>query len=400
MAEAPTIPPEAMKILTKAPLQGKGASVYSIISAQAGGVSDAVLRALAGFKLDEFKTAIAPYLEYNDDKCDLAKKSKTLAELKVLKESIRNNLVEQGKFLLDSWKVGLGLQMGTAFMSLVETYRGYPQLLSIYQTEKFDASVRPKLERYWLSTYTPNLPSSMMAFHMLMEGDLSRAQFNDIALMEGWSTDWHDKLYNIYDRDPDEYMAFSMFKRGLIDKTELYRCFSIRGYDSSWHSDVYEVLHRLPSFRELTNLADYVPLPDMWVSEVLRANGYRETDMQYIATALRLRPLREETRSIIGRYLWEYQIGRIDRDTLKMNLTPLCQNPKELELNLLWGDLRYADELLDEELDVIEARVQYGDPTVQTIDAIFSELVLLGIAEEKANLMAELWYYKYVYVPT
>jgi len=397
--EVPVIPPEAMRILTKAPLRGKGASVYSIISAQAGGVSDALLRALAASKLDEFKGAIKTYLDWYDDKCELARTSLTPAQLKTLKTSIWNNIVNDGAFLIDAWKAGLGLQMGTAFMGLVETYRGYPQLLSMFLTEKLDASIRPKIEAYWLSTYTPNYPSSSLAFHLLMEGQISRAEFNRYCSYEGWSTTFHDKLYEVYNRDPDEYMAFSMFKRGLITEAKMKSLFRIRGYDASYDTALYQVLHRRPSFRELTSLSDFVPLPDMWISEVLRANGYLETDINYITTAIRLRPLREETRSVIGRYLWEYQIGRLDRETLKKNLTPLCQNPKELELNLLWGDLRYADELIDESLDIIEARVQAGDPLVQTTDTIKAEIVALGIAEEKANLMAELWYYQYVYVP-
>jgi len=399
MAEAPTIPPEAMKILTKAPLQGKSASVYSIISAQAGGVSDATLRAMAGGKLDEFKSALGTYLKYNDDKCDLARTSLTPTQLKNLSTSIYNNLVNQGSFLIDSWKAGLGLQMGTAFMSLVETYRGYPQLLSMFLTEKLDASVRPKLEAYWRSVYTPNFPSSSLAFHMLMEGKLNREQFNQYCLYEGWSTDWHDKLYDVYDRDPDEYLAFSMYKRGAIALAKMIECWKIRGWDAKWHTALYTALHRRPSFRELTTLADYVPLPTLWVTEVLRALGYGDGDINYIAPAIELRPLREEVRSVVGRYLWEYQIGRLDRDTLKSNLTKLNLQPKEIELNLLWGDLRYQDELLDEKVAVIEARVDAGDPELQTEDAIFEALVLLGILEEKANLMAEEMYYKYIYTP-
>jgi len=399
MAEVPVIPPEAMKNLTKAPLRGKSASVYSIISAQAGGVSDAVLRALAATKLDDFKGALGSYLDYNDDKCELARTSLTPTQLKNLKTSIWNNLVEQGKFLIDGWKAGLGLQMGTAFMSLIETYRGYPQLLSMFLAEKLDASIRPKLEAYWLSTYTPNLPSSTLAFQMLMEGQISRTEFNQYCSYEGWSSSWYDKLYEVYNRDPDEYMAFAMYKRGLITEAKMKQCFRIRGYDAQYDSVLYQVLHRRPSFRELMTLADYVPLSELWLSEVLRSNGYTDTDLNFIIPALRMRPLREEIRSVVGRYLWEYQIGRIDRDTLKANLTKLGLLPKELELNLLWADLRFADELLDEKLEIIEARVDAGDPALDTQEEIKDAIVALGVREEKANLMAELWYYKYIYTP-
>jgi len=397
--EAPIIPPEAMKVLAKMPLKGKGASVYSIISAQASGISDAVLRATAGAKLDTMKPAIGNYLNTLDVFCEAGTRAKTIPQLLAFKETIWNDLVNQGKWLIDTWKAGLGLQMGTAFMSLAETYYGYPQMLSAYQTEKIDAGIRPLLERYWNAKFVPNVPDTRTAFQMLMEGQISRTDFNMYAQMEGWSAEWQPKLYEILNREPNEYLAFSMYKRGLITKSLMELCFQIRGYDKFWWTALYNALHRRPSFRELLNLADYVPLPEIWVSEVLRSNGYTDTDILYLIPLLRMRPLREEIRSVVGRYLWEYQIGRLDRDTLKANLTKLGILPKELELNLLWADLRYADELLDEELAIIEARVQYGDPTLQTQDDIFEAIVTLGVLEEKANLMAELWYYKYVYVP-
>jgi len=379
----------------QAPLRGKGASIYSIVSAQAGGVSDATLRVLAGAKLDEFKGVVDDYLDWFNRVCE----ESVTASLQSTHDVIWDWLVADTKTLIDAWKAGLGLQMGTAFMGLVETYTGIPQLLSIYKTEQLDASLRPKMEQYWLAKYTPNIPDSRLAFQMHLEGKLSRAEFNAYCLLEGWKASWHDKLYAVYDRDPDEYLAFTMFKRGLIDKSTMYRCFKIRRYDDSWHDKLYSALHRRPSFRELMVLSDYVELPDLWVREVLRSDGRLDTDINYIAPALAKRPLREEVRSVVGRYLWEYQIGRIDRDTLEKNLKALGLLPKELELNLLWGDLRYADELLDEKISILEARVQAGDPALQTKDAMKTAIVDLGVLEEKANLMAELWYYQYVYTP-
>jgi hypothetical protein len=235
---------------------------------------------------------------------------------------------------------------------------------------------------------------------MLMEGQIGRAEFNQFLLEAGWSTKYQDKLYEIMNREPDEFLAFSMFKRGLISESAMKQCFRIRGYDAVWDKALYQALHRVPTLRELIMVSDFVQLPDIYVSEVLRQNGYTESTVNYVVPAIRMRPLREEIRSVVGRYLWEFQIGRIDRDALEKNLKALNLLPKEVELNMTWADLRYADELLDEEIEVLEARVQYGDPEMQDPDAVFSALVTLGIAEEKANLMAELWYYKYVYVPT
>jgi len=399
MAFAPTIPEEALKALMASQPRGKGTSIYSIISAQAGGVSDAILRVLAGTKLDDFKTAIDDLLNWYDTLATESAKKKTYKQLAEVKEAVWNNIVADTKRLIDTWKAGLGLQMGTAYMSLEETYMGVPQLVSMYKTEQLDASVRPRLERYWRATYTPNIPNSVLAFRMLMEGKLSRTEFNDFCLQEGWSTDYHDKLYAVYDRDPDEYLAFSMFKRGLISEAKMKELFRIRGYDASYDSILYQALHRRPSFRELTNLADYVVLPDLWVREVFRAQGYLETDINYMALAIQKRPLREEVRSIAGRLVWQFQIGRLDITEVKKSLEALGLLPNEVSLWLEWAHLRYYDELLDEKLAIIEARVDAGDPDFTTQEEIKDAIVDLGVLEEKANLMAELWYYKYLYVP-
>jgi len=374
----------------------KAVAVFgSIINAQASGVSDALLRGIAAAKLDEFKAVVKNMLDYNDDIVTLTKEG-TITQVKT---SVWNAIVNQTKDLIDAWKAGLGLQMGTAFMGLKETYTGLPRLLSGYKQHQLEASIFPMLDRYFRSTYTPMVPSSKLAFQMLMEGQISRKEFNQFSLEEGWATKWHDKLYEVYNRDPNIFLAFTMFKRGLITEAKMQQLFRISGYDASYDSVLYNALHRRPTFRELTVLAEYTPLSDLWVSEVMRAQGYLDTDINYILPAIRMRPLREEVRSVVGRYLWEYQIGRITRTDLEKYLKALGLLPKEVELNMKWGDLRYADELIDEELAIIEARVQAGDPALQTTDDIFTALADLGILDEKANLMAELWYYQYVYTP-
>jgi len=371
----------------------KGVSVYSIVSAQAGGISDALLRATAGGKLDDWKKKVDDALVWNIKELEKIPKR----DLEGAMGIVYTSLIDGTKLLIDAWKAGLGLQMGTAFMGLEETHMGFPQLLSMYKIEQLEALVRPRLARYWQSKYTPNVPNPLMAFRMVMEGDISRKEFNEYCLEDGWDKAWHDKLYNIFDRDPNEVMAFSMFKRQLITEDEMKRCFSIRGYDASWHTALYQALHRRPTFRELTSLSDFVVLPDLWVREVLRAGGYTDGDINYIASAIAKRPLREEVRSVVGRYLWERQIGRIDKDTLTAQLKKLGLLPLEIELNVLWGELRYQDELIDEKLAVLEERCKQGDITDEQ-DAL--DLVLeLGILEEKANLIANLWRWKYNLTP-
>jgi hypothetical protein len=374
----------------KEAIRSKGIGLYTIVSAQAGGVSDALMRALAGQKLDDFKASIETLIDWSKDTAEASLKWTT----KQAYENVRASIVRDQKTLMDTWKAGLGLQMGTAFMGLQETYFATPHMVNMLIHSRLDNSVRPKLERYYNSVYAPNIPDTYTAFQLERHLQISKAEYVAYAKENGWSDSLANKLYEVYNTNPDIFFGFSMFKRGLLDEAELKGVFSVNGWDATWFDTLYEALHRRPTFREMTNLADFVPLPDTWITEVLRANGYLDTDIQYILPALRMRPLREETRSVVGRYLWEHQLGRITTDELTSALKLLGLLPKEITLNVLWAELRYADELLDRSENVIEQRVKYGD--IITQEAIKTELVNLGRSEEMANVLAELWYWEYI----
>lgn len=320
---------------------------------------------------------------------DVARLSHSQIPAKVL-----SRLASDYDYLVYAWITGLQTGIGGSFASFQEQFLGSDTLLYAYSTLQYQTSVVPRMRRYWNSEFTPNVPDMKLAFRMLAEGQISRAEFNEYLKYEGWATSWHDKIYNVLDKDPDEWFAFSMYKRGIITEADLKRYLSMAGYDSGLHTKLIDALHRIPSMFDLMRLADFVPLSDLWITEVLRANGFKDGDINYIAPAIRMRPLREEIRSVVGRYLWQRQIGRIDADTLTENLEALGLLPKEVELNVLWGELRYQDELIDEELAIIEAKAEKGQYATQ--EAILEDVIGVGVLEEKANLIAELWYWKYI----
>lgn len=372
--------------------------IASIVRSAGSGVGSAINKLLIGQWLDTGRDNLESYLKSYDTLCSLAQKG----DLVGLNASVFATLVSDGKILIDLWKAGIGIDMGSAFLGLVESYKGYSQLLSCYISSRFDNSIRPVLDRYFNTIYTTNIPNERTAFAMLMEGLISRSEFNNYLSQLGWSSYWHDKLYHLYDREPDIYFAFSLYKRGLISYESFKQCVRIAGYDASWDTVIYEGLHRRPTFRELITLADYVPLPQLWVTEVLRANGYKDTDINYIGSAIDKRALREEVRNVLGRLVFEYEVGRRTRSTLEDEMKDLGILPTELSLWLSWADLRYADKLKDWQTDIIEERVHKLDPELvkatkeETITAIVTQLKNLGYVEEMANLMAEYWYWSYV----
>jgi len=375
-----------------------GKQVFSEIWGGGGGLGGSIFNAvIASSKIDELKGLTSGYVNYLSGLGytyrDLAKANK-LGEVytDILKVIDTNE-----RFSLDAWKAGLGMGIGGSLAGAIEKYVGSSRLVSATKSLMIEEGVVPWLQRYFKREYTPNLPDTLTAFKMCMEGLISRSEFNTYASLEGWGSEWYDKLYSLLDREPDEYLAFQMYKRGIIAEAEMKKYFSIRGYDTALHTKLYLGLHRIPSFREITALSDFVELPDLWVREKLRANGYQETDIPYMAVAISKRPNREEVRSVVGRYLWEYQIGRITKEALTAGLKALGLLATELSLNLTWAELRYQDQLLDLKEDIIEEKVNQGVITTQ--EDIVTALTGIGYLEEYANLLAELWYYKYLYVP-
>lgn len=377
--------------------------IASIISSQAGGVADVLLRVQTANIILGFKPQIEDRLKYITLLCDEIDGYLAKNKLDGVETALRARLLSDMNELLEEWKVGIGLGVGTALMGLDEQFRLTPQILSLLKTTELNIAARGPIERYWRTQYPFNIPEPQFAFRMYMEGGLSRGQMNQYFLEAGWSTSFHDKLYEVFVEHPNIFTAEELFNRGLIKEKDLKALFKINGFDEKWHDILKVGLKRRPSFRELTSLADFVPLTDSWVTEVLRAQGYLDTDIQYMLPAIRLRPLREEVRSVVGRYLWEFQTGRLDRDTLQTDLTELGLLPKELELQMLWGDLRYADQLIDDQTNIIQERVYDLDPELigatkeETIALISAELEGIGYNVERSNLLAEYWYWFYVY---
>jgi len=295
-------------------------------------------------------------------------------------------LMAAGGFPATASMLGLRAKLYTAlcgFSSETDIILGIPQSIA-----------EQKARYYWNKTAPWRIPDPELAFKLHMEGQISRSEMNEFFAMNGWDTKYHDKLYNVFDTEPDIYTAFNMFLRNKISYDVLRSVFKAHGFDERWHDALYTALERIPSFYDLTRLADYVPLDPVWTSEILRMNGFRASDIPRLVTYLTLRPLREEVRNVAGRLVWEYENGRISRESLEAELKKLGLLPKELELWLLWSDKRYYDKVLDYQIDIIEQRVKKGNITDK--EQIVKLLTELGIRKEIANLMAEKWYWQYL----
>jgi len=249
--------------------------------------------------------------------------------------------------------------------------------------------------RYWSKELAPNPPNTREALGLVRWGYMSRSEWVKLKMEEdGVPDNYADKIFDTLYRTVDEWMAFRAYKRKIIDYGQYVDFMKRLGYKEDEIDIICEAQHYVPSFYDLTRLADYVPLDTLYITEVLKANGVKDEDIPRLTTYLQKRPLREETRSVLGRLMWEYSNGRITLEQFTAELDKLNVLPAEKELYLYWASLQYRDNLMDLQISIIEQKVRKG--YYETQEAIKNDLVLLGLAEEYANLLAEKWFWQYM----
>lgn len=249
--------------------------------------------------------------------------------------------------------------------------------------------------RYWRKTLAPNPPTTEEALRLLRHGKISLQEWVKLKREEsGVTEDYAYKIFDTLYRIPDEYTLYKMYKRGIITFDQYINYMKCLGYKEDMIDYLYDSMAYVPSFYDLTRLADYVPLDTLYISEVLKKNGVPEADIPRLTTYLQRRPLREETRSVLGRLLFEYSMGRITKEYMLSQFDTLGILPAEKSLYEYWADLQYRDNLMDLQIDIIQEKVKKGYYTTQ--EDIKNDLVALGLVEEYANLLAEKWYWQYI----
>lgn len=373
----------------------KPPGISTALSAGGQGLQTILLTNLTIDVLNETRKLLEPWLELFSSICESAPKK----GLKDVYESVLQNVRSEYSRTIDGWIRGLGAQCGSSLVSLFEAYSGYPQLVTMLVNGRLDVALRQRVSRYFNTVYTPTVPNSRLAFQLLSEGQISRAEFSQFCSEEGWPGAYADKLYAVYDRDPDARTAFSWWKRGFLTADEMKQAFRIEGWDASWDETLEKGFSTLPSPMELMRMADFVELPDLWVREKLRANGLTDSDVNYYAGAIEKRPLREEVRGLTAQIVWERQHGRITAEqvTEELNELPILSLEKTLIAQL--AERRYAQELVTEGIGSVEARCVGGDATLNSVTAIKNAIIAFGLLEEKANLIAIDFYYRYVFTP-
>jgi hypothetical protein len=284
--------------------------------------------------------------------------------------------------------------MGATFAQYLEPLLQTDILLRLYKGSAYTIGVAPYVQRHYNAMYAPNEPDELLAFHLERRGQIARPEFNTFLSHKGWAGKWYDKLYSIFTKIPDPWLAFSMFKRGLINQSVYTRFLRAEGYDDSLLVALQAAMYRVPRLNEITRISDFVELPETYVAEKLRQDGYADADIPYLVTAISRRPNRQEARTLITEFIYEFKEGRASQAELLAGFGKAGSLPTEIALNLIYAAHYYANELTNKALLVLEQRAAKHD--LSTMGAMLTELEALGINVDTANEIAAKWYWQYI----
>lgn len=359
-----------------------------------------------------------------------------------LAESVLHRIGVQYRFLIDAWKAGLGAGMGASYAAEIEQFMNPGQLLYAYSTLQYQASVVPRMRRHWMSQYTPTIPNTTMAYNLLLRGKINEAEFNTYASYDGWDSegigflkeawksyptpwvafrllmrnaitkeefskyitadgwpaDWADKLGVLYESIPTPREAFFLWSKGQLTEDQRDAVYTAGGYKEEWHSRITDNWYYTPSIYDLTRIADYVELDQIWALDMMKRRGVKDRDRAKIWEMLEIRPLREEIRNLTDKALYCRQHGYWSPDKLSAYWAEMKIKPKERELLNEYGTLLYNVEVLEEQIEILRWRFR----TAAISEKEFHDTLLeLDIDTVKADLIVDLekakGYFGYIY---
>jgi hypothetical protein len=345
--------------------------ILSLIDAQDGGYTR-IVRELARADFGQVYPKAAEYLR---------------TAMRAQAQLLRNQV------LLSALGYGASATMTSMYAKLRAQFEGLSVL--------YDAVMGVPLEflmdnatRWWNSQLTPNPPKLDEALRLVRWGRMSRAEWTKLKVeSDGVKEDVADKIFDTLYKQLDEFQLWKLLKRKVIDETKFYDLMARLGYDKDTIALFIRAAEYVPSFYDLTRLADYVPLDDIYIGEVLRANGIREADIPRLTTYLQRRPLREEVRNVLSRLLFEYSRGRLGKEAMLAEMDGLGVLPEEKKLYSKWADLQRKDYILDLQIDIIEQQTRKG--LFEELEEVTDALVKIGLDWEIANLLATKFWWTY-----
>ena len=296
--------------------------------------------------------------------------------------------------LNDNWAAGVFEGMGGAYSQYMDGFLRTGQLFYAYKTLAYHTGITPRMRRHWNQQFTPMELDASMAWVLYRRKEVTSSQFETHASWDGWSKENADLLRKGMLNLPSPREAFYLWVKGLITETKRNDLYFAGGFNEEWHPAMTDNYFYTPTIYDLTRIADYVELDQIWASAQMRRRGVKDADIARIWQMLKIRPLRDEVRSITAKSVYAREHGYWSHDYLDTELGDLeadgyiRSTEKELLGDL--GDLLYEIELKEEWIDILRWRFR----TAVISEADFLEGLIdpdgpVAMLEEKANLIVE-----------
>lgn len=297
--------------------------------------------------------------------------------------------------LYDNWRSGVWSGVGAAYSNAMDSFLATGQLIYAYKTLAYHTAVTPRMRRHWNKLYTPRVPEGAMAWVLYRRGHFTRGQYDEHVAYDGWSKEGAEQLLKSMVAQPSPREAFYLWAKGIVGLDERDRLYFAGGWEPEWHSRITENLYYTPSIYDLTRIADNVELDQIWALDKMRRRGVTDTDRAKFWEMLKIRPLREEIRSLTQKALYAREHGYWSHDGLDDYWSDLAEEGyiKPTERGLLndYGDLLYEIELKEEWIEILRWRFRTALITEeQFLEGLTDPDGPVAMLVEKANLIVDL----------
>jgi len=243
---------------------------YAVMNAIVHGVQDFAQAVLQGTVIDNRRAELPGIAAWTHLLADWAKR----VSLDELQKGIRQKIHDDWQILLNVWKGGIGVGMGSSLMQWGSQFLNTQQLVYAYSTIPYQVSIIPRMRRYWMSQFTPAVPDASMAWILFRRGIIKDIDFAEYASYDGWDKIGIDFLKSVWKQIPNEHTAFRMMMRGAIDKAQKDQIYYANAWESEWNDKLDAIYQWLPNAREAYTLFRRGTLKEDEMNSLIQAQGF------------------------------------------------------------------------------------------------------------------------------
>jgi len=223
---------------------------YSALSQVLGEVAEWGQRLVMGLRIGDLRAGLPIMMSSGFEVADSQTAKGEMGDPVLL----RQDLLRLYDGFLDNWGRGIISGDGAAFSSYMEQMVGAGSLFSAYKNLMYQASVIPRMRRYWMALYSPTVPDERLAWTLFRRGILKEGDFIRYCRFEGWEEDKVDWLKGAFKAIPNENAAFRMFKRGVISDEVKKAVYFANSWDEGYFDYLDAIYQRIPTPRDAFNM--------------------------------------------------------------------------------------------------------------------------------------------------